>query len=78
MELEVDGDWRPTVAGSGVPAAAWIPNWAHLQPCHPGIQVRFSGDYIRRWVPELRHVDVKDLLSGEIGALERRDYPEPW
>ena len=26
---------------------------------------------------ELRHVNTKDLLSGEIGALERRDYPEP-
>ena len=28
-------------------------------------------------MPELRHVNTKDLLSGEIGALERRDYPEP-
>ena len=36
-----------------------------------------EGDYIRRWVPELRHVNTKDLLSGEIGALERRGYPEP-
>ena len=35
-----------------------------------------TGDYIRRWVPELRHVNTRDLLSGEIGALERRDYPE--
>ena len=36
-----------------------------------------AGDHIRQWVPELRHVNTKDLLSGEIGALERRDYPEP-
>ena len=28
-------------------------------------------------MPELRHVNTKDLLSGDIGALERRGYPEP-
>ena len=36
-----------------------------------------DGEYIRRWLPELRHVNTKDLLSGDIGALERRGYPEP-
>ena len=36
-----------------------------------------DGEYIRRWVPELRHVNTKDLLTGEIGGLERRGYPEP-
>ena len=36
-----------------------------------------EAEYIRRWIPELRHVNTKDLLSGEIGALERRGYPEP-
>ena len=36
-----------------------------------------EGEYIRRWVPELRHVNTRDLLSGEIPALERRGYPEP-
>jgi deoxyribodipyrimidine photo-lyase len=28
-------------------------------------------------LPELRHVSSRDLISGEIGALERRGYPEP-
>ena len=27
-------------------------------------------------MPELRHVNTKDLISGEIAALERRGYPE--
>ena len=36
-----------------------------------------NGDYIRTWLPELRHVNTKDLLSGEIAPMERRGYPEP-
>ena len=36
-----------------------------------------EGDYIRRWLPELRHVNTKDLLSGEITPMERRGYPAP-
>jgi len=31
-----------------------------------------EGDYIRRWLPELRHVNTRDLLSGEIAPMERR------
>jgi deoxyribodipyrimidine photo-lyase len=40
---------------------------------------RFDPDatYIRTWLPELAHVATEDLLSGRIGALERRGYPEP-
>ena len=34
-----------------------------------------EGDYIRTWLPELAHVSTPDLLSGDIGALERRGYP---
>jgi deoxyribodipyrimidine photo-lyase len=36
-----------------------------------------EAEYIRRWLPELAHVAHEDLLSGNIGALERRGYPEP-
>jgi deoxyribodipyrimidine photo-lyase len=36
-----------------------------------------EAEYIRRWLPELAHVASDDLLSGRIGALERRGYPEP-
>ena len=66
-----------TVAGSGVPAAAWIPSPWIFNPATQASKFDAEGDYIRHWVPELRHVNTKDLLSGEIGALERRGYPEP-
>ncbi|MEB3172734.1 MAG: FAD-binding domain-containing protein [Cyanobacteriota bacterium] len=36
-----------------------------------------EAEYIRTWLPELAHVATPDLISGEIGALERRGYPEP-
>ena len=26
---------------------------------------------------ELAHINTKDLITGDIGALERRGYPEP-
>jgi deoxyribodipyrimidine photo-lyase len=33
--------------------------------------------YIRHWLPELKHVSTRDVLSGEIAPLERRGYPAP-
>ena len=33
--------------------------------------------YIRHWLPELKHVSNRDLVSGEIAPLERRGYPAP-
>jgi deoxyribodipyrimidine photo-lyase len=33
--------------------------------------------YIRHWLPELKHVSTRDLLSGDIAPLERRGYPAP-
>ena len=35
-----------------------------------------EASYIRTWLPELRHVATRDLISGEIAPLERRGYPE--
>lgn len=36
-----------------------------------------EGEYIRHWVPELRRVDTKLLLTGNIPALVRRTLPYP-
>jgi deoxyribodipyrimidine photo-lyase len=36
-----------------------------------------EGDYIRRWLPELRGVDTESLLSGKIPPVLRGTYPAP-
>ena len=79
MELEVDGDlaannggWQWSASSGMDPKPLRIFN-----PATQASKFDSAGDYIRQWVPELRHVNTKDLLSGEIGALERRDYPVP-
>ena len=35
-----------------------------------------NGNYIRKWIPELKHISTPDLLSGEIVSSERRGYPK--
>ena len=79
MELEVDGDlaannggWQWSASSGMDPKPLRIFN-----PATQASKFDSAGDYIRQWVPELRHVNTKDLLSGDIGALERRGYPEP-
>ena len=79
MELEVDGDlaannggWQWSASSGMDPKPLRIFN-----PATQSSKFDADGDYIRRWLPELRHVNTKDLLSGDIGALERRGYPEP-
>ncbi|MFZ0406583.1 MAG: FAD-binding domain-containing protein [Cyanobium sp.] len=50
-----------------------------LRIFNPATQAgKFDADasYIRTWLPELRHVATRDLISGEIAPLERRGYPE--
>jgi deoxyribodipyrimidine photo-lyase len=49
-----------------------------LRIFNPATQARKfdpEADYIRRWLPELRHVNSSDLISGEISPIERRGYP---
>ena len=79
MELEVDGDlaannggWQWSASSGMDPKPLRIFN-----PATQASKFDADGDYIRRWLPELRHVSSRDLISGEIGALERRGYPEP-
>ena len=79
MELEVDGDlaannggWQWSASSGMDPKPLRIFN-----PATQATKFDADGEYIRRWVPELRHVNTKDLLTGEIGGLERRGYPEP-
>ncbi|WP_028953457.1 FAD-binding domain-containing protein [Synechococcus sp. CC9616] len=79
MELEVDGDlaannggWQWSASSGMDPKPLRIFN-----PATQASKFDAEGDYIRHWVPELKHVNTKDLLSGDIAGLERRGYPEP-
>jgi len=79
MQLEVDGDlaannggWQWSASSGMDPKPLRIFN-----PATQASKFDAEAEYIRRWVPELRHVTTRDLLSGEIPALERRGYPEP-
>jgi len=36
-----------------------------------------EAEYIRTWLPELRHVNSVDLINAEISPIERRGYPAP-
>ena len=78
MELEVDGDlaannggWQWSASSGMDPKPLRIFN-----PATQASKFDAEGDYIRRWVPELRRVNTRDLLSGDIAALERNGYPE--
>ena len=78
MELEVDGDLAANNGGWQWSASSGM-DPKPLRIFNPSTQAsKFDAeaDYIRQWLPELRHVNTKDLLSGEIAALERRGYPE--
>ena len=78
MEMEVDGDlaannggWQWSASSGMDPKPLRIFN-----PATQASKFDAEGEYIREWVPELRHVNTKDLISGEIASLERRGYPE--
>ncbi|MDP6204106.1 MAG: FAD-binding domain-containing protein [Prochlorococcaceae cyanobacterium ETNP18_MAG_14] len=79
MELEVDGDLAANNGGWQWSASSGMDS-KPLRIFNPATQAtKFdpTANYIRLWLPELRHISTQDLLSGNIGALERRGYPEP-
>jgi deoxyribodipyrimidine photo-lyase len=76
LDQLVDGDmannqhgWQ-WCAGCGTDAA---PYFRVLNPTKQGEKFDPSGDYIRRWVPELRSADDVHLLKGE----RPQGYPAP-
>ncbi|MEM1281457.1 MAG: FAD-binding domain-containing protein, partial [Cyanobacteria bacterium P01_H01_bin.152] len=38
-----------------------------------------DGEYIRQWLPEVRHLDTAELVTGKIsdGVRDRVGYPRP-
>ncbi|MBN1640509.1 MAG: deoxyribodipyrimidine photo-lyase [Anaerolineae bacterium] len=89
MQLLVDGDpaannggWQWT-AGTGTDAA---PYFRIFNPVTQGRKYDPSGDYVRRWVPELAHVPVRHVhapwemardAQRRVGCVIGRDYPAP-
>ncbi|GAB2665917.1 deoxyribodipyrimidine photo-lyase [Prescottella soli] len=78
MQRLVDGDlasnqhgWQWT-AGSGTDAA---PYFRVFNPTSQGEKFDPTGDYVRRWVPELRVVDGKAVHNPKDARPE--GYPEP-
>jgi deoxyribodipyrimidine photo-lyase len=79
MQRLVDGDlaannggWQWSASSGMDPKPLRIFN-----PATQASKFDAQGEYIRHWLPELRHVNTKDLLSGEITPMERRGYPAP-
>jgi deoxyribodipyrimidine photo-lyase len=79
MEHLVDGDLAANNGGWQWSASSGM-DPKPLRIFNPATQAaKFDPEatYIRTWLPELAHVATADLISGRIGALERRGYPEP-
>ena len=79
MAHEVDGDLAANNGGWQWSASSGM-DPKPLRIFNPFTQAgKFDPEasYIRRWLPELAHVNSNDLISGDIPALERRGYPEP-
>jgi deoxyribodipyrimidine photo-lyase len=77
MQRLVDGDLAANNGGWQWSASSGM-DPKPLRIFNPATQAsKFDpdGHYIRTWLPELRHVNTKDLLSGEIAPMERRGYP---
>lgn len=79
MALLVDGDLAANNGGWQWSASSGM-DPKPLRIFNPATQAsKFDAEarYIRQWLPELKHVSNRDLLSGEIAPLERRGYPAP-
>ncbi|QVL52740.1 MAG: deoxyribodipyrimidine photo-lyase [Cyanobium sp. M30B3] len=79
MARLVDGDLAANNGGWQWSASSGM-DPKPLRIFNPATQAgKFDAEarYIRHWLPELKHVSTRDLLSGEIAPLERRGYPAP-
>lgn len=79
MENLLDGDiaannggWQWT-AGTGTDAA---PYFRIFNPVLQSMKFDPNGDYIRKWVPELRGLDTKDIHAPWEKGIKVKGYPE--
>ena len=81
METLVDGDLAANNGGWQWSASSGM-DPKPLRIFNPTSQAKkFDPDaaYIRQWLPELRHLDTADLVTGQISAAagDRAGYPQP-
>ncbi len=79
MAQLVDGDLAANNGGWQWSASSGM-DPKPLRIFNPATQAsKFDAEatYIRTWLPELKHVGNRDLISGEIAPVERRGYPAP-
>ena len=78
MELLVDGDLASNNGGWQWSASSGV-DPKPLRIFNPYLQAKKfdpEGKYIKKWIPELSHINKNDLISGSISPIERRCYPE--
>jgi deoxyribodipyrimidine photo-lyase len=67
-----NGGWQ-WIAGTGTDAA---PYFRIFNPILQSTKFDPQGDYIRRWIPELRHVAAKDIHAPWEKGIKVNGYPE--
>lgn len=84
MERLIDGDFASNNGGWGFSASCGVDPQPYFRIFNPLLQSeRFDsdGEYIRKWVPELRKLDAKAIHDpyGRSGAAiaKREGYPKP-
>ena len=81
MQHLIDGDLAANNGGWQWSASSGM-DPKPLRIFNPASQAeKFDAEavYIRQWVPELKHLDTKSLITGNISPLERAgaNYPQP-
>jgi deoxyribodipyrimidine photo-lyase len=79
MQRLIDGDLAANNGGWQWSASSGM-DPKPLRIFNPATQAQkfdSEAEYIREWLPELRSVETKDLLTGHIEQPDRHNYPAP-
>jgi len=69
-----NGNWQ-WVASTGADSQ---PFFRIFNPWEQAKNFDPKAEYIKKWVPELKDVPVKDIMNwGDVSTLEKNNYPKP-